>query len=106
MPKYLLQANYVGDGVKGLLKDGGSARRAAADKAIRSVGGTMEGFYFAFGDFDAIVLADMPDAASMTAIALAINASGLVATKTIALLTSEEVDMAVKKTTSYRAPGQ
>jgi uncharacterized protein with GYD domain len=106
MPKYLLQASYVGDGVKGLLKDGGAGRRSAAEKAISSVGGKMESFYFAFGDSDAYVIADLPDNASMSALALSINASGAVTTKTVVLLTPEEVDAALKKTTNYRAPGR
>ena len=106
MPKYLLKANYVGDGLKGLIKEGGVARRAAAEKAIASVGGKMEAFYYAFGDTDAYVIADVPDQASMAAIAMAINASGVVKGQTTVLMTAEEVDGAVKKNPSYRGPGQ
>jgi len=106
VPKYLLQANYVGEGTKGLLKEGGTSRRAAAEKAIKSVGGTMEAFYYAFGETDAFVLADVPDQLAMTALALTITATGAVTTKTTVLLTPEEMDAAVKKTPSYRAPGQ
>ena len=106
MPKYLLQANYVGEGVKGLLKDGGTGRRAAAEQALQSVGGRIEAFYFAFGETDAFVIADVPDQVSMAAVALTINASGLVAMKTTVLMTPEEVDGAAKKTLTYRAPGR
>ena len=106
MPKYLLHANYIGDGVKGLLKEGGSSRKAAAEKAVQSLGGTVEAFYYAFGDTDVYALLDLPDNASMAGAALAINATGLVATKTTVLLTPAEVDAATKKTASYRAPGQ
>lgn len=106
MPRYLLQANYVGEGIKGLLKEGGTSRRAAAEKAIKSVGGTMEAFYYAFGETDAFVLAEVPDHVSMAALALTISATGVVATKTIVLMTPEEVDAATKMTTSYRAPGR
>jgi uncharacterized protein with GYD domain len=106
MPKYLLQANYVGDGVQGLLKEGGTSRRAAAEKAVASLGGTLEAFYYAFGETDAYVIADVPDNASMAAINLMITASGLVDVKTVVLLTPEEVDDAVKKSPSYRPPGQ
>jgi uncharacterized protein with GYD domain len=106
VPKFLIKANYVGDGVKGLLKEGGTSRRAAAEKAINSVGGTLEAFYYAFGDTDAYVIGDVPDNASMTALALTIAASGMVAVKTTVLLTPEELDQAVKKTPGYRAPGQ
>ncbi len=106
MPRYLLQANYVGEGIKGLLKEGGTSRRSAAEKAIKSVGGTMEAFYFAFGDTDAYVVAEVPDQVSMAALALTISASGAVATKTTVLMTAEEIDAAAKKTPAYRAPGQ
>jgi len=106
MPKYLIQASYTADGVKGLLKDGGSKRRQSAEQAIKSAGGTMEAFYFAFGDSDAIVVIDAPDNASVTAAALAINASGLVHARTTVLMTAEEVDSATKKSIAYRAPGQ
>ena len=106
MPRYLLQANYVGEGIKGLLKEGGTSRRAAAENAIKSVGGTMEAFYFAFGETDAFVIAEVPDQVSMAALALTISASGAVATRTTVLMTAEEVDAATKKTPSYRAPGQ
>src|SRR5262249_32794287 len=67
MAKYLLEACYTSDGAKGLLKDGGSKRRAAADAAIKSVGGHMEAFYYAFGDADAILILDAPDNATVTA---------------------------------------
>lgn len=106
MPKYLLQANYVGEGIKGLLKEGGTSRRAAAEKAIKSLGGTLEAYYYAFGETDAYVIADVPDNASMAAIALTVSASGAVTLKTTVLLTPEEVDEAAKKTPSYRPPGQ
>jgi uncharacterized protein with GYD domain len=106
MPKYLLQANYVGQGINGLLSEGGTARRAAAEKAIQSVGGTLESFYYAFGDSDAYVIADVPDNASMAALTLTIAATGAVSTKTVVLMTPEEVDGAVKKAPTYRAPGR
>jgi uncharacterized protein with GYD domain len=106
MPKYLLQANYVGDGIKGLLKEGGTRRRAAAEAAVKSVGGTMESFYFAFGETDAYVVVDVPDHVTMAALALTITASGVVATRTTVLMTPEEVDAATGKEPDYRAPGR
>ena len=106
MPRYLLQANYVGEGIKGLLKEGGTSRRAAAEKAIKSLGGTMESFYYAFGETDAYVVAELPDQVSMAALALTISATGAVTTRTTVLMTPEELDAASKKTPAYRAPGQ
>jgi len=106
VPKYLIQASYTAEGAKGILKGGGSARRAAAQQAIESVDGKMEAFYFAFGEDDAFVILDAPDNASLAAASLAINASGAVRTKTTVLLTPEEIDKAAKKTVRYRPPGQ
>jgi uncharacterized protein with GYD domain len=105
MPRYLFQASYTVDGIKGLLKDGGSQRRAAAEVAIKAVGGRLEAFYFAFGDTDAFVIAEVPDNASAAAVSLAVCASGAVHAKTTVLMTPEEMDAATKKTVSYRAPG-
>jgi uncharacterized protein with GYD domain len=106
MPKYLAQCKYVGEGVKGLLKEGGSSRRAAVEKLVESVGGTVEAFYYAFGETDLYVIADLPDNTTMTTLALLVAASGAIDIKTTVLITPEEVDEAVKKTPSYRPPGQ
>jgi len=106
MPKYLLHANYVGDGIKGLLKEGGTSRKAAAEQAIKSLGGKVEAFYYAFGDTDVYVIAELPDNASMAATALRVSASGLVTVRTTVLMTPEEIDQAAKKTPAYRAPGE
>ena len=106
MAKYLIQASYVGEGVKGLLKDGGSKRRAAAEAVAKSLGGSLESFYFAFGDTDAFAIVDLPDNVAMSALALTVGASGMVRIKTTVLLTPEEVDKVVQKTATYRAPGQ
>ena len=106
MPKYLIEASYVLEGVKGLVKEGGSKRKEAATAAIQALGGKVEAFYFAFGDPDAIVIADLPDNSSAAALSVAINSSGAVSVRTIVLLTPEEMDAAVKKSASYRAPGR
>lgn len=105
MPKYLIQASYKAEGVKGLLKDGGTGRHRAAAELIKSLGATMESFYFAFGDDDAFVIVDAPDNLSMAAASLAVNSTGLVTTKTTILMTPEEMDQATKKTAAYRPPG-
>jgi len=106
MSKYLIQANYIGEGLKGLLKDGGSGRRAAVEKLFGSVGGKVEAFYYAFGDTDVFVIADVPDNVSAAALSLVVNASGIVTSKVTVLMTAEEIDAAVNKTVNYSAPGQ
>jgi uncharacterized protein with GYD domain len=106
MPKYLVQANYVGEGVNGLLKEGGSSRRAAVEKLFESLGGKVEAFYYAFGDTDVFVIADVPDNVTTAALSLTVNATGAVTAKVTVLLTAEEIDAAAKKAPSYRPPGR
>lgn len=67
--------------------------------------GKVESFYFAFGDIDAYVIADAPDAQTAAAMSLAVNATGAVHLRTTVLLTPEEMDAAMKKSVSYRPPG-
>jgi uncharacterized protein with GYD domain len=105
MAKYLLKASYTTDGVKGVLKDGGSGRRAAVEEAVRGLGGSLESFYFAFGDTDAYVVVDLPDNATATAISLVVNAAGGAQVTTVPLITLEEADEAAKKSVEYRPPG-
>jgi uncharacterized protein with GYD domain len=105
MPKYLLQANYTLDGIKGLKARGGSARLAAVKEAAESVGGKVESFYFAFGDTDAYVIVDYPDNVSAAAAALTVSASGGATVRTVILLTPAEVDAATEALTTYRPPG-
>ena len=105
MPKFMIKASYTAEGARGLLKEGGTSRRATIQKLIEGLGGKVEAFYFAYGEDDAYVITDVPDAASGLAVSLAVNASGAVRLSTIPLITPEEVDAAGKKAVQYRAPG-
>ena len=105
MSKYLIKGKYATDGVKGLMKEGGSKRRDAATDAIESVGGSVDSFYFAFGEADVIGICDFPDDASATAVSLLINSTGAVNVTFTPLMTPEDVDIAAAKTPSYRPPG-
>ena len=105
MPKYLFQGSYTQEGLRGLLDEGGSKRREAAEQAIGSLGGTLEAYYFSFGDNDFYIIVDMPDNISTTAATLVGNASGAFKIKTVVLLTPEEIDEAVKKSVNFRPPG-
>lgn len=106
MAKYLYMASYTADGVKGLLKDGGSKRRAAIEQLAAGLGGRLEAFYYAFGEHDAYVIVDLPDHVASAAASLAVAASGAARVKTVVLMTPEEVDQAARKTVGYRPPGQ
>jgi uncharacterized protein with GYD domain len=105
MPKYLIQGSYTPEGAKGLARAGGSSRRTIVGDMIAKAGGTMESFYYAFGDTDVYVIVDLPDVASGVALSLAVNASGAVSLKTIPLISAEEMDEAAKKQVAYRPPG-
>jgi uncharacterized protein with GYD domain len=105
MPKYLFEASYTTDGVKGVASKGGSARRDAIEQMFQASGGKMEGFYFAFGDSDAYVFGDLPGNEAATAIALNVNQSGGATVKTVVLLTPEEVDAAAQASVDYTPPG-
>ena len=105
MPKFLIKASYNPDGVRGLITEGGSKRRAVVQKLIEGLGGKLEAFYYAYGDDDAVIIADLPDATSGVALSLTVNATGAVRLATIPLITPEEIDAASKKTIDYKAPG-
>ncbi len=105
MPKYLIQASYTQEGVKGLQSAGGSSRRDAVAQVAESVGGRLESFYFAFGEHDTYVILDLPDNETAAAVALTVNAAGGATTNTSVLLTPEEVDAAANRSVDYRPPG-
>ncbi len=106
MPKYLAHASYTVEGLKGLLKDGGSKRREVVEQLTKGLGGTLEAFYYAFGDDDVFAIMDLPDNVSVTAASLIINAAGAAKVKITVLLTPGEVDQATKTSVDYRPPGQ
>ena len=105
MPKYLIQASYVGDGLKGLLKEGGTKRREAVAKVIEGMGGKLESLYYAFGDYDVVGIVKMPDNISGAAFSLTVNASSAIKAKTTVLLTPEEIDEVSNKTVEFSPPG-
>jgi uncharacterized protein with GYD domain len=106
MASYLVIASYSPDGVKGVLKSGGTARADAVRNAVEGLGGKMESFYFAFGDGDAYVTVDVPDNVAAAALSFAVSATGLAGVKTIVLLTPAEIDAAAKRQVSYTPPGK
>ena len=105
MPKYLFEATYTAEGVKGVQSAGGTSRRDAVAQTAESMGGRLESFHFAFGERDAYVVVDLPDNESAAAVVIAVNAAGGATVKTVVLLTPEEVDAAAKRSVDYRPPG-
>ena len=105
MPKYLFHGSYTPEGFRGLFEEGGSKRREAAKQALQSVGGSLEVFYFSFGEEDFYIIVDLPNNVSTTAISFVGNVSGSFSIKTVVLLTPEEVDEAIKMSVDFRPPG-
>ncbi len=105
MAKFLAKAKYTNDGLKGLIKEGGTARRAVVEKLMESMGGRVEAFYYAFGDADLYLIVDGPDNISAAAISMTVNAAGGAEVTMVPLLTPEDIDAAAKKTPLYRPPG-
>ncbi|HEY6192728.1 MAG TPA: GYD domain-containing protein [Bacteroidota bacterium] len=106
MAKFMIKASYTSEGMKGLMKEGGSSRKKVVEKMLAPLGGSVECFYYAFGDADVYSVVELPDAVSAAAVSFAINASGAVQTSMVPLLSPKEVDAACKKSVGYRAPGK
>ena len=105
MAKFLVQVSYTTDGAKGLRKEGGTKRVKVVTKALESVGGTVESFYFSFGVYDVVLVVDVPDNATAAAVSLAVAAAGTGHVVTTPLLTPDEIDHASGRKTAYKAPG-
>jgi uncharacterized protein with GYD domain len=105
MPKYMICASYTAEGLKGLQKDKASGRRRAVTAAVEAVGGKLDAIYYALGEDDVFVIVDLPDTATAAAIGVAVSATGMVRTRTTALLTVQQLDRALEKSVSYRPPG-
>ena len=106
MPKYMINASYSTQGINGILAEGGSSRAAAVEALAKSVGGSVEAFYFSMGKHDVVAIVDLPDNAAAAAIAMTVGAGGgLSSYRTTVLLTAAEMDAATKKSPAYRPPG-
>src|SRR4030095_16727801 len=97
MPKYLIQGSYSEQGLKGVLQEGGSKRREAAEQSINGVGGRLEAYYYAFGSDDFVIMADLRSNVEAAALSFAVNARGAVQARMTVLITPEEADQATKK---------
>ncbi len=105
MPKYLYQATYTADGLRGLAKDGATKRRDAAEALVVSLGGKLESFYFAFGSDDVIAIAELPDNAAAAALSITVSAAGSVHGRVTPLMTAGEADKALGQHARYTPPG-
>jgi uncharacterized protein with GYD domain len=105
MAHYLFRASLSPEGIAGVLSEGGTARREVVNKAVETLGGSLEVFYYAFGDDDVVAICELPDDESAAALAMEISSSGRVSVSTTVLLPPDVLDRAGEKKTGWRAPG-
>ncbi len=105
MSKYMWKVSYSQQGIQGVVSQGAQDRVEQIGKMVAANGGTLEGFYFAFGDTDAYVIADMPSDTATAAISIAVASTGTAGIETVKLLTPAEVDEARGIKTGYVPPG-
>ena len=107
MPHFLLQASYTAQGVSGLVSSP-EDRSAVIRQLVEGAGGKVESMYYAFGDFDVVVVLELPDNVAMTALSMVAGASGAVTNlKTTVLIPISAGVEAARKAAgiSYRPPG-
>lgn len=105
MAKYLVKANYAAEGVRGLIKEGGSSRATAVRRMVEGVGGTMDLFYYAYGDADAYVVVDVPSQDAALSLSLAVNACGAVTLSMVPLISPAQLDAAARNVRASVGPG-
>lgn len=104
MPLYMYEAAYTAESLAAQLKNPQNRADAVGRAACEAVGGKLVGSWYCFGDYDLIIVADVPDNESMTAIALAIAAGGAVkSAKTTVLMSGAEAVAGMKKAEAVAA---
>ena len=88
MPTFVSLINFTDQGIK-TVKD--SPHRIEAAKAmLRDLGGEVKDIYITTGQYDAVVIAEVPNGEIMTKFALALGSMGNVRTQTVRAFTEEE----------------
>jgi uncharacterized protein with GYD domain len=105
MAKYLVIGSYTAEGLRGVESRGGTARVEASEKFVASAGGHLESFYFALGEDDFYITCDLPDNTTAAAVSMLAVATGMVVSRTVALLSPEEIDRAAELKPTYQPPG-
>ena len=108
MALYLMRFSYTPETWAKLIQNP-EDRRDAARSYAEQVGGSLQGFWYGFGEHDGYAIFEVPDNVSMAGAAIAIAAGGAVATaETTVLMTVEDTLEAVAKAKNvqYRRPGE
>ncbi len=106
MPKYMYSGNYTKKGATGLLKDGGRARKEEAERIMGEMGGSLEAYYWSFGEMDFMMIVDIPEAMAVK-FSLHVGASGVFNGKLTPLIDVEGMEAATSTDLpSMRLPGE
>jgi uncharacterized protein with GYD domain len=101
MTLYMYEAAYTGESWAAQMKNPQNRVEAVGRQACEAVGGKLIGGWYCFGDYDLVIIVDVPNNESMAAIALAIAAGGAIkASHTTTLMTGAELVAALKKSES------
>ena len=107
MPKYMYSGNYTSQGATGLLKDGGTVRKEETVRILTEMGGSLESYYWCYGNTDFIMIVDLPSEAAAIKLALHVGASGVFNGNLTPLITVDAMDAAVNsELPSMSLPGQ
>ena len=98
MPLYMYQAAYTPESWAAQMKNPQNRVEAVGRSVCKAVGGKLVGGWLCFGEYDLVIVAEVPDNQSMAAVALAVGAGGAIkASKTTVLMTGDEGVEALKK---------
>jgi uncharacterized protein with GYD domain len=92
MVRYLYLGKYSTEGLKGLAAEGGTKRREATGQLVESLGGRMTEYAFAVGEYDFIVIAEMPDDTAALVPSIMAGSTGTVRVLTVPLRSPAEID--------------
>jgi uncharacterized protein with GYD domain len=101
MPLYMYQAAYAPDSWAAQIKNPQNRAETVGKALCEAAGGKCIGAWYCFGEYDLVLVADMPDAVSMASVALAVASGGAVkAAVTTTLMSGAEGVAAMKKAAS------
>jgi uncharacterized protein with GYD domain len=106
MDRYLFEATYSTEGLKGLVSAGAKSRVNAVESLTSSVGGSVVSLDFANGGADVYLICDLPDDEAATAVTLTVGASGALGNfRLVKLQSAEQVEAAAARNAKYVPPG-
>lgn len=108
MAKFMYLGKYTADGLRGLAAEGGTKREAAIEKLVGSIGGTVLEYFFAVGEYDFVVIIDVPDNAAGLIAPILTGSTGTVRVVTVPLMSPKDMDEVCARipSTSFRPAGQ